>query len=158
LLDCLTTLGKFLAYYPVLDLGAAVFWGWAVRASWQGWSGTPTEKSTPERQLGATVILAELNGVIIGASVIMVGVGAFVAINTNELSSVDSGRVSFLYAAIAAVIALGVALYTMAILPTRTRRDNLVKSSSVALLTAMALFFVLDAGTRFVIAVLIVSL
>jgi hypothetical protein len=108
--------------------------------------------------LGATVILAELNGVIIGASVIMVGVGAFVAINTNELSSVDSGRVSFLYAAIAAVIALGVALYTMAILPTRTRRDNLVKSSSVALLTAMALFFVLDAGTRFVIAVLIVSL
>jgi hypothetical protein len=87
----------------------------------------------------------------------MVGVGAFVAIKTGELA-VGSGRVSFLYAAIAAVIALGIALCTMAILPTRTRRDNLVKSGSVAVLTAMELFFVLNAGVRFVIAVLIVSL
>jgi hypothetical protein len=142
---------KLLVNWPFIDLILAAVWIFLVWLPWRHDSASKViEDKTDERLLGATVILAQLNGIITGTSIIIVGIGAF-AVLVKEHSGPQSYHT--LYAAIWAVVALGTALYTMSTLPTRAPTQNFVRAKWVAILTAMALFFSLAAGVRFLFAV-----
>lgn len=106
--------------------------------------------SIEERALGAQVILAQLNGIITGTTIIIIGIGAFAVLvkDVNGAQAYDA-----FYAAMWAVIALGLSLYTMSTLPTRAPSENFVKAKGIAILAAMSLFFSLAAGVRFLFAV-----
>jgi hypothetical protein len=140
-----------LAKWPILDL--VLGWVW-IRSVWKAWKHyqPPCEKDTvEERNLGATVILAQLNGAITSASIIVAGVGAFVALTPERL---DTFALAFLRLAAAfAVVALGSAVYAMAALPTRAPSTNVVRSREIAILSTVPLIFVTFAGIRFVFAI-----
>ncbi|WP_442579599.1 hypothetical protein ACSBOB_29600 [Mesorhizobium sp. ASY16-5R] len=138
-----------LARWPIVETAVAFVWLGSV---WYAWRGVPTPTvpdAAEERNLGATVILAQLNGVITGCSIIIAGVGAFIALNTSGLGAA-APHVE--WASIWAVLALGAALYALATLPTRTPTINFVRSKEVAILSATALLFALYAGARFMLA------
>lgn len=94
--------------------------------------------------------MAQLNGIVTGTTIIIIGVGAFAALvkDVNGAQAYDA-----FYAAMWAVIALGIALYTLSTLPTRASSENFVKAKWVAVFSAMSLFFSLAAGVRFLLAV-----
>lgn len=139
----------YLIRAPVIDLALAFAWLISVWLPWRGIQKQPPD-DVAERALGATVILGQLNGIVTGTSIIIVGVGAFAVLvkDVNGAQAYDA-----LYAALWAVIALGIALYTMSTLPTRAGSENFVKAKGVAIFSAMSLFFSLAAGVRFLLAV-----
>ena len=94
--------------------------------------------------------MAQLNGIVTGTTIIIIGVGAFAVLvkDVNGAQAYDA-----FYAAMWAVIALGIALYTLIPLPTRASSENFVKAKGIAILSAMSLFFSLAAGVRFLFAV-----
>lgn len=144
-------LALFLAKWPILDLVLGWFWIRSVWAAWKDYQ-PPSEKDTvDERTLGATVILAQLNGAITSASIIVAGVGAFVALTPEKL---DTFALVFLRLAAAfAVVALGSAVYAMATLPTRAPSTNFVRSKEIAIFSTVPLICVTFAGIRFVFAI-----
>jgi hypothetical protein len=111
----------------------------------------PIKDSPDERSLGATVIMGQLNAVITGVSIVLAGIGAFIALGKTQI--VDPANFHLLYATVWAVVALGTALLTHGMLPVRTPDTNFVKDKSVAVLSSASLFFALAAGVRFVLAV-----
>lgn len=141
----------FLAKWPILDVLLAFLW---IRSVWTAWKNyqPPTQKdAVDERNLGATVILAQLNGALTSASIIVAGVGAFVALTPGNLDEIALAHLRL--AAAFAVLALWSAVYTMATLPTRAPNTNFVRSKEVALLSTIPLIFVTLAGIRFVFAI-----
>ena len=140
---------SFAVNWPLLEAVASIIWFQAMGSAWrqQPAEGPPVTDSA-ERELGATVILSELNGILTGCSIIIAGIGAFVAI--MQPSSINPITASHLgWASIYAGLALGLSLYTMATLPTRVTSRNVLRSKGVALMCATALFFALLAAIRF---------
>jgi hypothetical protein len=135
---------------PIIDIGLAFAWLVSVWIPWRGIHNRTNTDDVAERALGAQVILAQLNGIVTGTTIIIIGVGAFAVLvkDVNGPQAYDA-----FYAAAWAVIALGIALYTMSTLPTRASSENFVKAKWVAILSAMSLFFSLAAGVRFLLAV-----
>ncbi|MEZ2221523.1 hypothetical protein [Rhizobium sp. RCC_161_2] len=119
--------------------------------AWKGYQQPNQKDEVDERSLGATVILAHLNGTLTSASIIAAGVGAFVALTPDKLSIFALAHLKL--AAIFAVAALGSTVYTMAILPTRAPNTNFVRSKEVALFSTIPLICVTLAGARFVLAI-----
>jgi len=68
----------------VCELIFLALWIIPVWMAWIGWDGTAAEENGAERQLGASVIHAQLNGVITGASIIIAGIGAFAALHSGR--------------------------------------------------------------------------
>lgn len=137
-----------LTTWPIIEVIVGVFWFGSVLSSWSAIPNADKE-DVAERSLGATVILAQLGGIVTGTSIIIAGLGAFVALATDVPGVAGHLRL----AAVFAVLALAVALYTLAALPTRTPSINFVRSKPLALLCAMSLYFVLVAAIRFGLAV-----
>ncbi|GEC42169.1 hypothetical protein CN221_37565 [Sinorhizobium meliloti] len=141
----------FLTRWPVVDAIVGAFWFRSVWATWRGCQPPGTRDDVDERNLGASVILAQLNGAITSASIIVAGVGAFVALTPTAL---DPYTLAFLRLAAAfSVAALGSAVYALATLPTRAPSVNLVRSKEVAILSTVPLIFVTFAGIRFMCAI-----
>ena len=136
---------------PVIDLAAATSFIYATHASWRSIPAFKNEKDTDERSLGATVILAQLGAVITGSSIILAGIAAFVALAGTTIGDLD--KFYILYAAIWAVFAMAISLFTMATLPHLTPTQNFVKSHRVAVLCSAALYFCLASSARFLFAV-----
>lgn len=139
-------------WLPIIDVALSAFWFWSIDVAWSHISPESADREeVDERSLGATVITTQLNGVITGASILIAGVAAFVALKGSlpEFAAYDA-----LWSAVWAVVALGIALYTLGILPARTPTENFVRSREVALFCGMALFFCLASGARFALAVL----
>jgi uncharacterized membrane protein len=124
-------------------------WLISVWLPWRG-RGTVPKDDVAERALGSSIILAQLNGIVTGTSIIIVGIGAFAVLvkQANGVQIYDA-----FYAALWAVVALGIALYTMSTLPTRALSRNFVRDKWVSIFCAMSLFFSLAAGVRFLLAV-----
>jgi hypothetical protein len=157
---CWLMMADWFIRFPIIELVAAFSWGWLVLRPWKTAEMRQPDEATrakidhansdvDERNLAATVILAQLNAVLTVGAIILAGLGAFVALGDAikyptsrhlEWSSLNAGMALFL------------ALYTMGTLPTRTPRENLVLSAPVALLSAMAVFFAFAAGVRFIFA------
>jgi hypothetical protein len=137
---------SWLSFLPIIDLLAAAYWFRTVMKEWKDVDPRLEEKDVNERSLGATVIMGQLNAVITGSSIIIAGIAAFVALGKTGI--VYPQNFHLFYASVWAVFALVLAQYAMGTLPTRTRKQNFVSSSGVALLCAMALFFSLFAGIR----------
>lgn len=137
--------------FPWIDVALLLLWVGSTYRSWRGYTEGHIVDDVDERALGASVISSQLSAVITGVSVILAGVGAFVALESSPIQP-EEARHLFL-SALWCVCGLAVALYTMATLPTRTLKQNFVRSKPVAILCAMALFFSLAAGARFVTAV-----
>jgi hypothetical protein len=136
--------------WPVIEALLGIFWVGSVLWAWRGQISPPLDEKVDERTLGATVILGQLNGIITGTSIIMAGLAAFIALSFGERTTVAP---HIKLTAIYAVLALSLALYTMAILPTRTLRVNFVRSKDVALFCSTALYLVLIAAVRFGVGV-----
>jgi hypothetical protein len=143
MINCLTRI-------PIIDLALALAWGISVWMPWRGPQSGVNTDDVEERTLGAQVILAQLNGLVTGTTIIIIGVGAFAVLvkDVNGAQAYDA-----FYAAMWAVIALGIALYTLSTLPTRASSENFVKAKWVAIFSAMSLFFSLASGVRFLLAV-----
>lgn len=129
----------------------AVLWGWGVIRPWSKFEPPNTIDDVDERTLGAAVIMGQLNAVITGASIIVAGLGAFVALGWDKIGEPENFHL--FYSAMWAVVAISISLYTMSTLPSRTLKENFVHSPGVALLCALTLFFSLSAGARFLFAV-----
>jgi hypothetical protein len=117
----------------------------------EGVSNVSQSDSPDEKALGATVILAQLNAVITGASIILAAIGAFVALKEGSIGPPSDSHL--LYATIWAVAALFFALWCSGMLPTLTIKVNFVRSPEVAIFCAMGLYFTLASGARFLFAV-----
>jgi hypothetical protein len=148
----------FLSHWPLIDVPLGLWWIWSTAKTWKDSTKPPKSKekgfdinSAEERGLGATVILGQLNAVITGVSIILAGIGAFIALGKTEIQ--DPANYHLLFATCWAVIAMAAALYTHGTLPHRTPDSNFVNVKSVAILCSAALFFSLAAGVRFVFAV-----
>ena len=139
-----------LVRFPIIDLALAVTWLISVWLPWRGVRRRAPPDEVAERALGASIILAQLNGIVTGTSIIIVGIGAF-AVLVKQANSTQSYHAT--YAAMWAVTALGIALYTMSTLPTRAPSENLIRAKGIAVFCAMSLFFSLAAGVRFLLAV-----
>lgn len=81
----------------------------------------------------------------------MAGIGAFVALGWDRIA--EPVNYHLLYASIWAVGGIGISLYTMGMLPSRSAKVNFVRESQVAFMSAMALYFSLAAGVRLVFAI-----
>ncbi|TIT82968.1 MAG: hypothetical protein E5V33_07750 [Mesorhizobium sp.] len=147
----LSDLIHFAITVPVIDLSIATFFIYATHASWRSVRPFENEKDTDERTLGATVILAQLGAVITGSSIILAGIAAFVALAGATIGELDKFHI--LYAAVWAVFAMALSLFTMSTLPHRTPTQNFVKSHGVAVLCSAALYFCLASSARFLVAV-----
>jgi hypothetical protein len=95
--------------------------------------------------------MGQLSSVITGSSIILAGIGAFIAIKSGNILYPQNYHL--FYTVAWAVLALGISVYTMGVLPTRTPNENFVRSPSVSILCSMALFFCLAAAARFLVAV-----
>jgi hypothetical protein len=141
-----------LSTFPIIDFLAALLWFWSVNQAWRSKNTEgDVQENVNERALGASVIMGQLGAIITGASIIIVGIGAFVALGIDQIGCPEN--LHLLYAATWAVFALCMSQYTMATLPTLAPRVNFVRVQSVALLSAMGLFFGLASGVRFLFAV-----
>ena len=137
---------------PIIDLALALAWGISVWLPRRGTSRGGNTDTVEERTLGAQVILAQLNGIVTGTTIIIIGVGALaVLVNKKDVNGAQA--YDAFYAAMWAVIALGISLYTLSTLPTRASSENFVKAKWVAIFSAMSLFFSLASGVRFLLAV-----
>ena len=136
---------------PIIDLALALAWGISVWMPWRGIQSRVSTDDVGERTLGAQVILAQLNEIVTGTTIIIIGVGAFAVLVKDVNRAQADAHIS--YAVTWAVVALGIALYTMSTLATRTSSENFVKAKWVAIFSAMSLFFCLAAGVRFLFAV-----
>lgn len=139
------------ASVPLIDICAAVIWLLISLRTWIGYVAKTEPECTGERALGASVILGQLSAVITGSSVILAGIGAFVALETEEITSPQNYHLAF--AATWAVLSMGLALFTMSALPTNTPKTNFVRLRGIAILCSVALYFTLAAGARFLWAV-----
>lgn len=137
-----------MAATPFVEIVAALLWAWIIHQQWRGYQPPPGIECVAERALGASVIVGQLNGTVSGASIIIAGIGIFVGLGDGDIGPPASHHLA--YAALWAVLALAVALYTMGVLPTKVPSQNVVRSSSVAIACALALFFSVAAGVRFV--------
>jgi hypothetical protein len=146
--QCLASVRSFLAVWPAVEIIGGIFWVGSVLAAWRSQPRPPTNETVEERELGATVILGQLNGIVTGTSIIIAGLGAFVALSSGDRALVTP---HVRYAAIYSALALFVALYTMSTLPTRAPRINFVRDRAVAVLCASALYLVLVAAARFAV-------
>lgn len=106
---------------PGLDIGIAAIWLLISIWHWIGHQPDSSVEPPEERALGASVILGQLGAVITGASIILAGIGAFVALS-NNLGDILAKNHIF-YAALWAVVALGLAIFTIGVLP-RTPRGR----------------------------------
>lgn len=155
--DWAVTLGNWLVLYPVVDVGLAILWtGETVRA-WREWTGVPeqhreTAQGIEERRLGATVILGEIQYLVVGASVILAGVGAFAALAINQHAN-NLVKHSIVYAAAWAVCALLGGVYATSLLPHHTLKHNFVLIKELAIWIALALFMLVAAAARLLLAV-----
>lgn len=136
--------------WPIIEGLLGFFWLGSVVWAWRAQISPPLDEDVDERALGATVILGQLNGIVTGTSIIMAGLAAFIALSSGDRTCVAP---HIRLTAIFAVLALSLALYTMAILPTRTLRVNFVRSRDVAIFCSTALYLVLIATARFGIGI-----
>ncbi|PLT97191.1 hypothetical protein BMJ29_04460 [Sinorhizobium medicae] len=148
-------LGPILGFainWPLVEFAIAIIWFCSLGGAWKGQPKEGGAVSDPgERELGATVILSELNGILTGCSIIIAGIGAFVAI-VQQPNCIDPITASHLgWAAIYAGLALVSSLYTMATLPTRVASRNVLHSKGVAFMCAAALLSALLAAGRFMV-------
>lgn len=137
--------------WPIVDGGLAVVWFLISASVWRSYQPPDTVDKVDERALGATVIMGQLNATITGASIILAGLGAFVALNSGKFSL--SASCHLYYAALWTVLALFAGLWTMSLLPQLAPSTNFVRSPKIAILCSMGLFFCLAAGVRFLFAV-----
>lgn len=144
-------IAPFLATWPIVDVALGMLWFRSVWVAWKGYERPKEADDVNERTLGATFILAQLNGALTTASIIIAGVGAFVALTPKSFN--PYAIASLRLAAVFAVISLGSAVYTMATLPARSPHTNVVRDKAVALLSTIPLIFVTFAGIRFMFAI-----
>lgn len=133
--------------FPYWDLGAAIVWLLVLNLHWLTYVPPTTIEPVEERALGAGFISSQLSAVITGSSVILAGLGAFIALKNGEMNF--SLRYSLFISALWAVLALGIALYAFGVLPHHSPKTNVVRVKGVAMLCSAALFFSLAAGFRF---------
>ncbi|BAV51274.1 Putative uncharacterized protein [Mesorhizobium loti] len=136
---------------PVPDIGLLIVWLLWLNWHWIGYKLNETEEDAEERSLGATVIMGQLGSIITGSSVILAGIGAFVALAKTPIA--ETAKYHVFYAAFWAVLALAASIYTMGILPAHAPKTNFVRLRGIAFLSSMSLFFCLAAGVRFLLAV-----
>ena len=138
-------------HLPVPDIGFLLIWLLILNWHWIGYRISEAKEDTEERALGAGVIMGQLSSIITGSSVILAGVGAFVALAKVPIA--DAAKYHVLYAACWAVTALAVAVYTMGILPAHAPHTNFVRLRGIAVLSSASLFLCLESGVRFLFAV-----
>lgn len=136
---------------PWLDLCIGVLWLLISLWHWIGYQQSTEPENVEERALGASVIMGQLGAVITGSSIILAGIGAFVALSQNPINAAGKNHIYF--AALWAVIALGLAILTMGILPRHAPTTNFVRLRGIAVCCSMTLYFCMAAGARFVLAV-----
>lgn len=141
-----------LAIYPIIDVVLGFIWFLSLHMAWKNATPAPDKINAPEeRALGAAVIMGQLSSIITGASIVIAGIAAFVALGNDHFTIPQSYHL--FWATLWSVAALGVSLYTMSMLPTRTFRQNFTNSSEIAKFSAMALYFALAGGVRLMLAV-----
>lgn len=148
---CLRSGAELLVAYPIAELVLLLIAITSVASHWRGLPAEKAEDSVNERQLAASVITAQLSGIITASSIIIVGVGGFAALLSGRLAGNLAAHI--MWAAIFAVAGMAVALYSMATLPPRVEKHNVAYSKGVAILSATALFLALLAGVRLILAI-----
>jgi hypothetical protein len=141
----------YLVRFPVVEGVVAAILLLSLRSAWARAPTVQQHDCVEERSLGATVIMGQLSAIITGSSIILTGIGAFVALKSDVLQLPLSQHL--FYAVTWAVVALGIAIYTMGVLPPRTPRRNFVRDRTVAFCCSLALFFCLASAVRFLVAV-----
>lgn len=119
------------ADWRIIEGIVGVIWIYSVFWAWRKAVAPDSAVQLGERELAATVILAQLNGVITAAAIIMAGLGAAVALTSPDVKPDVS--LHLYYAAMWSMLTLGIAVYTVSILPTRTISTNFVCSRWVAI-------------------------
>ncbi|WP_163266469.1 hypothetical protein [Chelativorans alearense] len=141
-----------LTEWPVVELLLLAIW---IAISIGFWRGRPSEGGNEpdanERQLGATVIISQMTGILTASSIIIAGTAAFAAILGTQPPANTAAHLR--WAAAHAVAALVVAIWVMSALPTRVPTKNVLRSKWVAIFCAVSLFFALVAGVRFVLGI-----
>ncbi|HWK68598.1 MAG TPA: hypothetical protein VNS34_27045 [Rhizobiaceae bacterium] len=137
--------------WPLIEAFLLAFWLKSILAAWRNADSTK-EDDVEERHLGADVILAQLNGVITGSSIIVAGIGAFLAISEGVSPPASW---NFRWAACYSILGMALAMYTLGTLPSRAPTQNFVRSKAVAVLCSIALFFALVGGGRFAMGAIV---
>lgn len=142
---------EILIAYPIIDGFAGILWYSFTARAWENIPANLPRDCVQERQLGASVIHAQLNSIVTGCSIILAGNGAFIALALNNIKV--TAKFHILFAIIEAAISLSLALYAFSILPSRSVAENFVRSKQIALFCSMALFFLLAAAFRFCLGI-----
>lgn len=126
-------------------------------AQWRGWRGLPEERATvargvEERRLGVMVVLGEIQFLIVGASVILAGVGAFAALAVGQHAN-NLVKHSIGYAAAWAVFTMLGCAYAATLLPHHTLTNNFVLVPALARVIVVALFLLFAAASRLLLGV-----
>ncbi|ESY22387.1 MULTISPECIES: hypothetical protein [unclassified Mesorhizobium] len=140
--------------FPIPDIGLLAIWLLFLNWHWIGYKNNDSIDTKDERELGATVIMGQLGAIITGSSVILAGLGAFVALSKSPIE--DAAKYHLFYATLWAVWALGISVFTLGVLPASTPKTNFVQLKGVAFLSSMSLFFCLAASVRFLLAVWVI--
>lgn len=157
LLDYATWIMRWLVFVPLVDIAIGVLWYRKSDRAWRRWTGLPVEREegsrqVQERQLAASVILAQIQALIVGASVILAGVGAFSALVEKETSLV---QFSVVWSILWGLFALVGAIWSIGLLPHHTLRTNFLVLHNVAIMLQMSLFCVCAAAARFMVGVIV---
>lgn len=147
----------FFVTYPILDIVLIIFVVGSTANAWRQATGiVEGEPQVEERSLGSMIILSQLRGVITGSSIVIVGLtGAATLLPKEELiQSPVSGSVFI--GAIFAITSLACALYTMATMSSKTRTQNPVMISSIAIMSSLSLVLCFVAASRLVIVIALV--
>lgn len=141
-------IAAILQNFPYWDVGVGIIWLLVLNLHWLSYVPPTGLEAVDERALGASFISSQLSAVITGTSVILAGVGAFIALKNGAMSF--DLRYSLFLAALWAVLALAISLYAFGVLPHHAPNTNVVRVKGVAVLCSAALYFGLAAGFRFV--------
>ena len=129
-------IASILDNFPYWDIGLAVIWLLILNLHWISYVPPAVAVSVEERALG--FISSQLSAVITGTSVILAGLGAFIALKSGATSF--PLRYSLFLSALWAVLALAISLYAYGVLPHYAPRTNVVRVKGVAMLCSGALF------------------
>jgi hypothetical protein len=123
-------------------------------ANWPALSQRQTAQGLEERRLGATIILGEIQYLIVGSSIILTGVGAFAALAINQQAS-NLVKHCIGYAAAWAVLAPAMGVYATCLLPHHTLSRNFILVKNLNIWLALGVFMFVVAAFRLLVAVIL---
>jgi hypothetical protein len=143
-----------LRVYPILDGALVAFWIVRHYVVWSRWRADETAQKQAhqhnERELAAAAMKDSIAGAMTGTSIVIAAVAAILGLGRSlPAAAIDHLRI----AALAGVISLGFAVYTLAGLPSMVNRLNVAYQRDVNLRLVIQLWLSVVAAARLALGI-----